>query len=155
MTFKQLGIKLKRLVDNVVDNELLNEIGKRTTKQVKDRTRKGFGVEEQLGPKTRLKPLTTKYKKRRAKLRKRGKLSSETSPNKSNLTKSGEMLDSTDYTISRDTVTVAPKGRRNKEKASAQEKAGRTAYNISKSENKELLKFIENEITKDIKKQGL
>ena len=155
MTLKDLRIKLRSLIDDAVDKELMTKIGKDIAQTVKSRTRKGRGVPVNLGPTKPLPGISESYKKQRARLSKQGKLSSETTPKKSNLTKSGQMLDSTTFRASKNEVVIGPSGTQNKKKAEFQAKAGRVAYNLSKAENKRILKIIEESITDDIKKKGL
>lgn len=155
MNLKDLQIRLKSLINGVVDKALMGEVGQEVVGMVKDRTRKGFGVPQNLGAKKPLPGISESYKKQRRRLRGQGKLSSETTPNKSNLTNTGKLVDSIDYTATSNEVKVEPQGRSNQKKAAFQADAGRIAFNLSKSENKKILKLIEDSITKDIKKKGL
>lgn len=155
MKISDLRIKLKTLISDTVDKSLMDEIGREVVDIVKTRTRKGFGVKNNLGPQKPLKALSPKYKARRKLLQAQGKLSSKTTPNRSNLTKSGDMIDSTYYKTTKNTVTVSPKGAKNRKKAKYQAEAGRVAYNLSKSENRRITKIINNRFNKDINKKGL
>lgn len=155
LKISDLQIKLKTLISDTVDRSLMDKIGREVTDIVKTRTRKGFGVKTNLGPQTRLKGLSESYKKQRIRLKAAGKLSKHATPNKSNLTKSGDMIDSTKHKTTKNTVVISPIGNKNKRKAKYQAKAGRIAYNLSKSENRRIIKLIDQEFNKDINKKGL
>lgn len=133
----------------------MKELGKKAETMVKERTRKGFGVEKDNGPKTNLKGLSESYKKQRRRLSRQGKLSGETTPGKSNLTKSGKMIDSVTSSASRNEALIYIADSKSKEKAKHQSEDGRTFMNLSKTENNELLKIVEDAIKKDITKKGL
>ena len=153
LTFKELQFKLDKLVDDVVNRSLTDKIGKKVVKTVKNRTRKGFGVKQNAGKAERLKPLRQPTKKKRRNLKKRGRLSGETTPTTSNLTESGQMLNNIGYRASDKEVVVAPKGRQ--QQKARQVSKDRPFMNLSKSEIKELADLIANEFINDIKKKGL
>lgn len=155
MKLKDFRAKLKVVVDGIVDRDILREIGNEAREMVKSRTRKGFGVERELGPQTRLAGISESYKKQRKRLQKQGKLSPETTPGKSNMTKTGELLDTLNLRVNKKSVTVSAKGKKNQDKAKYNAKAGRTIFNLSKSENQKIKKLINQKINDDIKKQGL
>lgn len=155
MNFKTLTIKLQNLIHELEDKALYSEIGQDVSKNVKDRTRSGFGVEDNGAKAVKLKALKSSYKKERRRLRKTGKLSSDTSPAKSNLTKTGEMVDSVTYTADPKSVNIYIKGPKNKEKAKYQVNEGRSFMNLSKREIQDITDIIEEKLKKDIRKKGL
>lgn len=154
MDLKDLTIKLKGLVRGTLNREDFRQIGEQIKDTVVNRTQKGFGVDENGAPQTRLKGLSESYKKQRSRLKKQGKLSGNTTANKSNLTKSGKMLSDIKVRATNDSVTVFPSGK-DRKKAIYQDEAGRKFMNLSKSEINKIKKEIENKIINDIKKQGL
>lgn len=78
---------------------------------IRRRTRQGFGVRSFGGAKERLKPLSERYKEYRRENRR--KLSPETSPGKSNLTFTGQMLDSMQIVSeSKGIAKIGPYGQR-------------------------------------------
>ena len=88
--------------------ELL-EIGKTAVAIIQRRTRRGFGVAKSGGVRRRLAPLSAKYIKQRQ----RAKLSRFTSPRRSNLTFTGQMLASLNARVVKPgTVTISADGRR-------------------------------------------
>lgn len=155
MRVKEAQIKIKTLVSDSINSALMDKVGREIKETVQARTRKGYGVKEPKGKQERLKGLTESYKKQRKRLKAQGKLSGETTPNTSNLTKSGDMVNSIDYVVNKTTVTVSATGKKNKAKARYQADAGRVAFNLSRSEFNKITKLIENEIQNDIKRKGL
>lgn len=155
MDLKDLKKALDRVINGLGDQAQMSKIAKKATEQVHDRTKKGFGVDKHEGPKKRLKGLKDSYKTKRKKLKRQGRLADDTTPSKSNLTKSGAMLDNIKYEAKKGEATVYISGGKNKQKATYQANAGRTFMNLSKNEAKELVNIIEKEINDDIKKNGL
>lgn len=155
MTFKDLNVKLKALVSGISDDEVLREIGNEARQMIKSRTRNGYGVVEDNAPATRLPGLSESYKKQRKRLARQGKLSPDTTPNKSNMTKTGELLDTMVVSVKGDTVTVSPNGKKNAKKAKYNAEKGRVVYNLSKKENQAIRRIVNEKIKTDIKKQGL
>lgn len=155
MNFKDLSKKLAKILDNVGEARQMDRVAKVAAKEVRDRTRDGYGVPKPLSKRERLKKLKETYQKRRQSLRKQGKLSSQTTPTKSNLTKSGEMIDNVDGRGSKNKAEVFVKGKKNKDKAAQQSDAGRTFMNLSKKEAEKAVNIIKEDIEKDIKKNGL
>lgn len=84
--------RVELVLQQVQTEENLGALGKVIAEQIKKRTRLGYGVEEQGDPQQKLKALSDDYKDWRKK--NKGKLSSATTVSKSNLTQTGEMLDS-------------------------------------------------------------
>lgn len=153
MNFSDISKKLKAAIK--LNSATLNDIGKLVTNNVKTRTRRGFGVTKEGGASSKLNPLSITYKKQRKRLKSQGKLSSETRPAKSNLTKSGAMVDSLEYTISRNTVTISVTGANNRLKAREQGRVGRVFMNLNKREIKDIGDAIKKAIGENLKKQGL
>lgn len=112
-------------------DRVMRQIAEETIKLIQKRTRKGTGVPKAGGAKRRLKPLTPEYKKYRRKLKKQGRLSPKTTPAKSNLTLTGEMIDSMDYRLSRGQIIIFS-GKDDLVKYN--EEGGRVFLNLSNSE---------------------
>jgi phage gpG-like protein len=155
MTPKQFADKMRKLSKTTIDKELMDEIASKTTKNVQTRTRKGFGVDTDGSKATKLEGLSESYKKQRKRLRKQGKLDSTTSPSKSNLTKSGDMLKDITYKTTENTATIFIGNNKGVKKAKYQDKVGRKFMNLSKNEIKEIEDIVDEKIQKDIKKIGL
>lgn len=87
----------------------LQVIGQLAVDLIVKRTRLGYGVKKNGGKRFRLEPLTEGYVEQR----KKGGLSQYTGPKKSNLTRTGQMLESVKIIrLSRGVITVGPQGRR-------------------------------------------
>ena len=96
---KNFSRDIQRAIDKAIDASTLNETGRYLANQIKIRTRQGRGVENSEDRTTyRLKPLSSSYVAQRRRLRRLGLLSRSTSAARSNLTRTGEMLDSIDFT---------------------------------------------------------
>jgi hypothetical protein len=133
----------------------MEEVAKVAKDIVIERTSRGFGVDKSEGKKERLKALSPRYKKQRRRLKKAGKLSGETTPNKSNLTQTRQMLNSVASKALTGVGIVYIDNSEARDKAEYQEDAGRKFMNLSKTETKQLVKLIEEQISNDIKKKGL
>lgn len=155
MNFKKLNISLKQLIPGVIKEAHMKSVAKFTRDMVVERTKRGFGVEKDGSPQKRLKGLSESYKKERKRLRRQGKLSGDTSPTKSNLTKRGNMLNDVTFSASDAKAEVFIKTDKNRSKAVFQQKNGREFMNLSKSELDKIKKKIEDKIKDDIKKKGL
>lgn len=125
-----------------VSKDNLRKTAKETTENIKKRTRLGRGVEKDGDRLSRLEPLEDSYKRQRRNLRKKGKLSSQTAPAKSNLTKSGEMLDDLTYKVRQDGFEIGFKSRENEKKAEYVHKNGRKFMFLSKFELKLIIEGI-------------
>jgi hypothetical protein len=77
-----------------LNNKRTMEIGEFIIEKVRVRTRLGYGVSGNLQPREKLAPLAESTKRIRKGLKKAGELSELTTPNRSNLTMTGQMLDS-------------------------------------------------------------
>jgi len=134
------------------------EVGEMIEASVKKRTRLGYGVDGNYKSKSKLAKLTDQYKKHRKRLKKKGKLSKDTSPAKSNLTKSGSMLDklSTKINKKKYTVQVKPSGAdsdgvSNKKKSVWVSKDRPYLY-LSTPEIKRITKLLRKELDKIVNK---
>jgi hypothetical protein len=102
---------LKRLDKSVKDATqpiVLKDVGKFTLDLVVKRTRLGYGVDKNFGKREKLGPLKDTYIEKRKKSTYDNPLDSTTRPSKSNLTKTGEMLRSMDYTVKEGKIIIEP-----------------------------------------------
>lgn len=86
---KEFTTKVQDTIDKALNRRALRNLGEMIADMIRQRTRKGYGVSRFMGPKQRLKRLSPSYIKQRKRMR----LSPFTSPRKSNLTKTGAMLE--------------------------------------------------------------
>lgn len=144
--------------NNKILNKLADEmpdLSKEAVAIIKKRTRAGYGVNANYGGKERLDALSPRYKKQRKK--NKSDLSSEARWNKSNLTKTGSMLDSLYAVVKKLTFRVTVRGEdrdnvSNREKAWWLEEGGRPFLYLSKIEIKRLTKELQKKLEKIIDK---
>lgn len=109
---------------------------------LRERTRGGDGVEDEGYPETPLKPLSETYIKQRMRF---ADLSDETDPETSNLTRTGDMLDSLYYRVDTSGLTVSVKGSDNLLKA-IYTSAERPWTNLSAQDIETLKQMVREEI---------
>jgi hypothetical protein len=133
VTFKQLE---ERILKAIQDKALLDEIGKAAADNIKLRTRLGKAAATKGGKAEKLKPLSERYIAKRKEMKAKGDLYSETTPSKSNLTKTGAMLNSLQHKVTGASVevTVDPDQR---EKVKGNARLGRTFLNVTNLDLKE------------------
>lgn len=138
---------INELTEAVIDKELKTLIGEYVVERIRKRTRLGKGVEEFRASPQTLKKLSANYIKQR----KKSKLSSDTTPARSNLTKTGKMLNDLIFRIQGDSIIVEFKT-----KASAR-KAGfvsedRPFLTLSEPEYQGLVKLVRREVLKKLRR---
>jgi hypothetical protein len=145
--------QIRRKVESTLaDNKDLDFLLKEIPMQIEKRTRLGKGVSD-TGELIKLNPLSEGYVKQR----KKGKLSSLTSPKKSNLTRTGEMLSSI-FGIRRGTIFTfffggtREDGESNNNVARYAREKGRPFFDLSTSERNGLQRKISKVIKESIKK---
>lgn len=142
---------LKRLESIKLDlykkNNML-ELGKEAARLIKKRTRLGWGVSDHEAKKGKLKVLSASYKKARGKKRPKG----PTSASKSNLTNTGEMLDSLKASVKKDGQVEIGFSNSDSEKKAGWVSKDRPFNYISSSEFKQLRKFLQEKLQLIIKK---
>ncbi len=126
----------------------MTQVGDEAVELIKNRTRKGFGVEAQGGNKKKLKKLSDKYKKSRKKNKPKGH---SATAGKSNLTHSGDMLEDLEAKKRGNKVRIDLASKESADKAEWVSK-DRAFNNLSKSELKQLKQSLEKKIKKEAKK---
>lgn len=124
----------------------MKALGREAVRLIVKRTRLGYGVDRDLGAKSRLKPLSARYVDWRQKNKRQ--LSGFTTPRRSNLTKTGQMLDSmTILETSKGRVVIGPSGARKGSRLSNQKvaefvtKQGRPFNYLSELEFNQLVRY--------------
>lgn len=161
---KQALDKSKKSIDSAVqriqnvfgtslDAKNMKLIGNQAVFEVKRRTRLGYGVPEDRAPKEKLLALSYEYIQQRIEMAEDGELSSATKPSKSNLTATGQMLDSLKViNYRRNFAEISPEGSRydtnqtNQEISAYVEAQGRPYLNLSALEIKKLARYYQNKI---------
>ena len=141
---KNFFTKLKRATRQAQSKPQLKSLALEAIRLITVRTRLGYGVEKPLGQRSKLRPLSPNYINFRSKS---SKLSSMTTAKRSNLTFTGQLIDSLDIITSKSGgVTIGPKGRRSDGESNAniakfQAEQGRVFMNLSRLEFQQLLRF--------------
>ena len=155
---KKFNKELSNAIEEVFKPNSLREIGDFALERIVKRTKLGKGVSQSGGSASPLKSLAASYKKARKRLKDSGDLSGDTSPGKSNLTRTGQMLDAGQVTgVSRDKVTLGFRGKRNESTLTNDAVAGyvsrdRPFFNLSKAEENAVSGEIERRLQEKLKK---
>ena len=152
MTFDDLKLKFSKIAHSVIANNryMFEQIGKMSALQIAKRTRLGYGVSD--GKKEKLAPL----KPSTVKARKRKRLHSETSTKKSNLTETGQMIDSITYKFSSGKASVTFTNPKAKQKANwahdgSSNRAKREFMGLTDLEKKAISRWVKEYLVKEIK----
>lgn len=146
----------KELEQTVKSKAFYDEIGEEVSTQIRKRTRLGYGIggaESQV----KLKPTAPSTKKSKEYKKKKGKLSDQTTPKKSNLTDTGQLLDSIQHKASLQKVVIDFKNLRkdseigNKELASHVQ-VDRPFFGLTNPEKNRLRRLIEKKIQEMVKR---
>ena len=92
---------IQREIDRAFDDSYINEVGSDIVNQIQVRTRAGFGVARNGDRQRRLRPLSRDYVETRSFARRVGLLANTTTPSRSNLTFTGNMLESIRHRLTR------------------------------------------------------
>jgi len=139
---------IKRVINELSHKQFMRILGEESVKDIRTRTRLGRGVEKSLGNAKSLKKLSTGYKKYRKKI----KLSKETRPAKSNLTKTGEMLNEIGTKAKFGEFKIRLKSKRARQKARWNAEMGRVFMNMSKAELKKVVRRLNKRVDKLVNK---
>ncbi len=152
---RDICAKIRRTVaEDPTTPTVMRTLGEFAIVLIVKRTRLGFGTPDGgngAGERFTLKPLADTTIDARKRMGRRGTLSDVTSPKRSNLTATGQMLDSMAVTaVSSTTVSVAPTGSRqgggpsNAEVAAYVSEQGRSFLQLSRLEADQLTRFYRN-----------
>lgn len=139
---KELEAAMGELISKVTSNSFLKEVGVMACDLIRKRTRLGFAVREQQGSKEKLKTLTDPY----VKFRKKSKPPGPTSPGKSNLTYTGQMLNSLEPKVVGNSVLIGFSNEEARQKAEWVTDGGRPFMSLSKAEVKQIQQKLEKDI---------
>lgn len=114
---KKFERDMQKILDEALDKTAMSAIGDELARRIKTRTQLGRGVNKTGGPSVPLARLADSTVDKRRRKRENGDLSELTTPKRSNLTATGQMLDSIKVTEVRDgQVTIAATGTRSDRK---------------------------------------
>lgn len=156
---KILG-RLSKTVQSAIDRVAMQAVGDFATNLIVKRTRLGYGVNQQYGPKGKFLSLSPLYVLARSK---QSRLDSTTRPNKSNLTNTGQMLRSMQAKYkSKGVMIIEPTGTRSDSKLSnlqvaefASDDPGKRPFNrLSALEFQQVLRFYRKTFGDLIKKSS-
>ena len=148
---------MENVVKEFTNKDVMQQIGDYAVDRIKTRTRLGKGVKSTGSEAEPLKPLKDSYREQRKRDKRSGKLSQFSSPAKSNLTRTGQMLDSISVKATAQKVLLYFRGSRKDSDASNAEVAGfvsesRPFFNLSKAELNGLNRFIRDLFEKIVKR---
>lgn len=153
--------KIRMRIENVLRGYDLGPHSKDAAERIKKRTRLGYGVEGGVrgGQRERLGKLSDSYIATRKKARRSGKLSSATSPKRSNLTFTGQLLDSLRGMVKGNKIIVYLKknrddGKTNPQVAGYVENGGRPFFELTDKEVKGLRNNIKKDLIKTLRRKN-
>lgn len=146
------NLDLEHLIQNTVNRQLIQKLGEMAVEQIRNRTRLGYGVPDLGAPQQKLQPLKDSTISNRKRSKGRGTLSGKTSPKKSNLTHTGELLDSIRFVGQDNRLEIYIAGERNRSVAEFVADQGRPFFTLSKSEVSRLVDVIQQAIDTYLKK---
>jgi hypothetical protein len=153
--------KIEKFLDSTVNKRQMTALGNFSIDLIVKRTRLGYGVNRDLGERSRLRGLKPSYIKYRQSQQRRGYLDSTTTANRSNLTLTGQMLRSMrvirpeDGKISISPYGVRKDGKRNEKIAEYQAASGRVFNKLSLNEYNQLLRYYRKTFGDLLKKSSL
>lgn len=154
-TLRNQQKRLDKVIDTIDGKEYFAKI----PDLILDRTRgEGYGITKEDGRRQKLKGLADSTVLQRESMDRRGQLSSETTPKTSNLTATGQLLDSIVYKKSGKKHQIVMIDKRKKGKANnsdivdGQAKMGRKFFGLTKVEREQLEKNVLNKLNESIKK---
>ena len=113
VNLKNFERDMQKILDEALDRGTMKSIGDELARRIKTRTQLGRGVNKTGGPSVPLAKLADSTTNSRRRKRENGDLSALTAPKKSNLTETGQMLESIRVTEVKDgQVTIAAAGTR-------------------------------------------
>lgn len=144
-------LNLEHLIRDTITPQLLGRLADKAVEMMKTRARLGMGVSDYSAPQQKFEKLTPGTIDNRRRMKKQGTLAGQTTPAKSNLTATGELLDSIKYVASGKTIEFYLAGPRN-QKVATLVSVSRPFFNLSKAEVNRLAQEIEQALIAHIKK---
>jgi len=144
---KDLMEEISKIVNEAVKRETVRTASEQLRDDIKERTRGGEGVDKQ-GNKKPLKNLQSTT----VQIRKNTHLHQSTSPERSNLTRKGKMLDSMVVVAKKREGSIQFKNKSQSRKAKAVTDLGFRFFKASKEETKRVVDYIQDVVDKSIAK---
>lgn len=153
MANKDLGeLDISDLLDVVKTAAFLKKIAEAATQNLKTRVRLGYAVAQDSGPQGKFKPLADSTVSKRRKL-KSPPLSENTTPKRSNLTQTGELIDSITYRISGNKIEIYLEGARN-QKVAEYVTPARPFFHLSAIEVSRLVDIVDSALNTYLKQRN-
>lgn len=144
---KTLNKDLESIMKEIGSPENMKALADMLKDDIIKRTKLGFGVNNKGESQSKLKPLSESTKK----ARKHMKLDSTTSPAKSNLTQSGDLLRDLKTVVAQNVASIELGSQESRDKAMWNEQKGRTFMNISKSQILNITNILKKKIAELLK----
>lgn len=148
----------KELEKTIKSKAFYDEIGKGVATQIRKRTRLGYGVNAS-GAQVKLEPTKPSTQKAKQKKKEQGKLSPQTTPKRSNLTDTGQLLDAIHHKSTDSKTTIQFKDSRKNSELGNKKLAevvqfigGRIFFELTNPEKNNLKRVIEKKIQELIKR---
>ena len=154
MAIRNIDKLLERALMIITRRPFLDKLGSDTVKQIKKRTRLGFGVREPEAQTNKLPDLQPQTVRERKRLKRNNKLTGpRATPTKSGINRTGSTLESLDYNVVGDEIQIrlSKDGERVATELIDLDR-DYTFMNLSKGEVNEITKVIEDEIVKELSK---
>lgn len=154
-----VSLDFKKVAKEISSPKYMKEVGQFAADMIKKRSRLGSSVSDRGNQKEKFKQLSDPYVEQRKKDKTNGKLSEFTSAKKSNLTRTGQLLDSIAVKEATPrTATIGPSGQRNDGKSNQKvgefvSDAGRPFNNLSNVEIKRVSDKIRRDVMSLLKKR--
>ncbi len=145
-------LNLEHLIKNTVNDQLIYKLATLAIEQMRTRTRLGYGVPDLGAAQQKLAPLQDSTVANRKRAKAKGTLAGQTTPKKSNLTHTGQLLDSIKFIARGNTIEISIMGERNRSVATFVTEQGRPFFTLSKSEVSRLVDVIQQAIDTYLKK---
>lgn len=142
----------QRVLNEVLSKQNMRILGEDVARSVKLRSQLGKRVKVDKGKVSKLKKLSDSYKKARKRARRKGRLSKDTQPSKSNLTLTGEMFRDIGAKSKFAAVRILFKTKDAKQKAKWVAEGGREFMHLSIAELKKITRKLEKKVRKVLKK---
>lgn len=149
--------KTQASIDKALTGTFLAALAKIVSNSIKLRTRLGKGLDGEGGTLSPLKKLSSRYKAQRERFKKSGDLDNTTTPSKSNLTKTGQLLRSIFGRVKGKTVEIYIKDDRNDGVSNNDivkwqaEDQDRPFFYISKNERRQIQRLVRKKILQNLK----
>ena len=141
---KELQQAMLKTLRSLSSKSAMKLLGEDFVKDLKKSLRLGRAAKEFNGSASTIKKLSKPYKDQRRRLKGKGLLHNETTPAKSNLTQTGEMIDDINTKARKREVTVGFKSRSSRDKAKWNTDSGRPFMNVSKGQFKRIVRKLNN-----------